>query len=389
MTIVLAGIIRYSIPDLRQLCDLAINLASFILFSRIAVIIHEAGHLFFGWSVGGNPKRLIFGTGQEVYRTQINEVKIIVKTVPVGGMAICYFPDLPSMQYRYAFYAFGGVLANCLVAGLFYLIFGFNLRFVFAENGIDVTSSVIFANSLLVLNLLPYHTSRYGFKLPTDGLLIIQSLRGSYNEHFKYLKYNEDYYRAYELFEQRDYEEALKAYKAMHDLTPEAATPLFMMATTDMKLGRVADAIPVLLELEKKNSPELSSQKGFLWNNLAWAYLLNNETDLAYNYSSLAIKALPKNETVNGTHGAVLVEKGNFELGKQWLSHTVSFENSNNETLTTSIFMALGYHLNGNKKEEARHFEYVLKNENKLDMDSLIVWNRFLRRVNANEQVMK
>jgi tetratricopeptide (TPR) repeat protein len=384
ITLLIATLLKYFVEELDSLGNVMINLTSIFIISKLSTIIHEAGHLLASWSVGGVPKRLLLGTGHEIFRTELKAVKIIVKSVPVGGMAISYFTELPNMRIRYAFYALGGVLANGIVALFMYLLFGFDSSFLTASKGVDLASPIILVNLIAFINLIPFYTSRYGFKLPTDGLLIIKSLLGQYREHFRYLKYQEEYFHAFELYESKDYDKAFTIYKNLLDLTPEAPTPMFMVATIHLKLGKVQEALNLLHDLEKSDSPDLKLYRGVLQNNLAWAYLLNGDIDQAYNFSSMAIKELPRNEAVTGTYGAILVEKGNFELGRQWLSSTVDFNHPNNETLTTSIYMALGYNQIGDQKECKRHLNYVVANSEKLDKDSLIVWTKIFNRINPS-----
>ncbi|HTE31273.1 MAG TPA: site-2 protease family protein, partial [Chryseolinea sp.] len=203
-----ALLLKFTVPEVESLFNLIITFIVLYLFFKLKTIIHECGHLVAGYWAGAIPKRMILGTGHEVYRTEWNGVKIVLKSIPIGGRAIALFNELPFIRLRFAFFILGGVLFNILAALIFYFLFGYDSSFLLAAHGIDLASCFIFANLLGVTNLIPFYTSYYGTSMPTDGLSLLQIVFGSYKKNFQNLKHSEDYFQSFECFEKRDYDKA-------------------------------------------------------------------------------------------------------------------------------------------------------------------------------------
>ena len=88
---------------------------------------------------------------------------------------------------------------------------------------------------------------------------------------------------------------------------------------------------------------------------------------------------------IGGTYGAILIEKGEADIGMQWVLLSVDFKHANDSTLTASVYMMLGEHLKKNFKSRDKHFKYVKENEDKLEMDSWLLWRRCLERTGLAE----
>ena len=377
-----ALLLKYAVPEIEPLFNLIITFTVIYLFFKLRTIIHECGHLVAGYWAGAIPKRMILGTGHEVYRTEWRGVKIVLKSIPIGGMAIALFNELPFIRLRFAFFIVGGVLFNLLAALICYLLFGFDSSFLSAAHSTDFASCFIFANLLGITNLIPFYTSYYGTSTPTDGLLLLQTLFGSYKKNFQNLKYSEDYFQAFEYFENREYDKASNLYQALHEKIPEELTALSMMATILIKQCQPDEALPLLTTLEGRiESKELKKHKGIIYNNIAWTYLLKNNIETAYDYASRAIKAMPKNKVVGGTYGSVLIEGGKIDIGMQWVATNVDTKHLNDTTLAASIYMMLGFHLKKDFAARDKHLHYVQKHENMLEKDSSLIWKRNLEKI--------
>jgi hypothetical protein len=378
--ILLGGIVlKIVVPDPKELSNMIINFTALYFCFKVRTIIHECGHLVAASWVGGKPKRMILGMGHEVYRFEWRGIKIVMNSVPIGGMALALFDEQPHMRGRWAVFVMGGVLFNAIAAGIFYLLFGFSLDYA---DTINIASVFIFANLTGILNLLPYYTSAYGFRLATDGLLLIKTLFGPYKKIFKNLKYNEECFRAFEYFELRDYERSYALYHYAHGNFPDEFMAPSMMATILLKQCKPGEALVLMQPWEAHiDSAELKKYKGVILNNIAWAHLLEGRTDIAYDYSSQAIKALPKHRTIGGTYGAILVERGSLDTGIQWLMINEDLRHPNDSTLTTSMYLMLGFYLKGDLKRSKKHRDFVEQNLSILEKDTRFLWERCLQKI--------
>jgi hypothetical protein len=82
------GIALHFFPRAVQLGNILINIGSFMLALRVAVIIHEIGHLVAAKMVGGNPRRIVLGKGHEVYRKNILGISVIINSKFRGGSCV-------------------------------------------------------------------------------------------------------------------------------------------------------------------------------------------------------------------------------------------------------------------------------------------------------------
>jgi len=57
--VLLVGVVFHFLQEVSQLGNVLINLASFLLAFKAAIIIHEAGHLIAAKAVGGTPRRMV------------------------------------------------------------------------------------------------------------------------------------------------------------------------------------------------------------------------------------------------------------------------------------------------------------------------------------------
>jgi tetratricopeptide (TPR) repeat protein len=365
-----------------QLFDLILAILSLVFFSKIATTIHETGHLVCAYWVGGKPKRMVLGTGHEIYRTEVNGIKVILNSVPIGGLAYALFDELPLLRWRYLFFALGGVLFNISFAFACFLVFGYDGAFMSSKQGIDLASPFIFVNALATVNLLPFYTSYYGHKTATDGLLFFSVLFGSYKKKFANINQSEAYFEAFELYENNDFEKAFRMYQSLNLGRPNDLNTLIMLAVIQLRQSQPDEAIQLLTECEKLLDKKTRKQfEGIINNNLACAYYRKDDLERAHHYSSLAIKALPRHKSIGNTYGSILVELGRIENGMQWLLLSVDFKHPNEVTLGASSDLMVAYHKLGDFKNRDKHFNYVKDNLHHLNNDTRLGWENNLQKV--------
>src|SRR5260221_5682078 len=109
LTLLVALVLHYLLPDVRQLFDMVINFCLLYFLGKIATVIHEAGHLTVAHWVGATPKRMTLGWGHEVHRTYWRNIKIVLKSNPMGGFAMAIFKDMPWLKLKFIAFILGGV----------------------------------------------------------------------------------------------------------------------------------------------------------------------------------------------------------------------------------------------------------------------------------------
>jgi hypothetical protein len=385
MAIAIALVTRWTTEDqgLWQFSAVVINLSATFLILRFCTVIHESGHLLAARLTGGVPKRMILGMGHEIGRAEIGGIKIVMNSIPSGGRAMAIFGSTQT-KWKIAFFAAGGIIANVIIAFVFYLLFGFRPNYLTGEFGIDLATPVIAGNLLGLINLIPFYTSAHGAKLPTDGLRLLQL-------PFKPIEYEHELeegvrlFDAYEYFEKGEYDKALLIYNEAFQRNPKHLLLVLNICLCYLRLGdmeRVAHFLPFLEE--QVNSDQGKQIKGVLHNNIAWVFLVMGDLTKAYHHSSLAVRAAPRNVQLNGTYGSILVERGEAAAGINWLVPLIDLNTPNNDTVTASVYLMLACHLMGDIKDSNEHRQFVEKNISFLSADGLILWHRCLNKVNGN-----
>lgn len=369
--------LHFALPGMREPFDMMIAFCLIYFLGKVATVIHEAGHLMVAHWVGATPKRMTLGSGHEVHRTTWRNIKIVLKSNPVGGMAMAIFKDMPWLKLRFIAFSLGGVLFNVLSATVVYLLFGYRSSFMVGEQGIDVASAFIFVNALNLVNLVPFVSSFQGYAQPTDGLLVWQIIFRSHEKNFEGIEYAEDFFQAFEHIEDGNNDQAHKICLRLLEKRPNDINVLSILSTVQIRKLQLDEALQNLKKIEAEmNTKKLAKKRGMIFNNMAWIYLLKNDIVEAYHYSTQAIKLLPKNLYVEGTYGCVLVERGDVDIGVQWLLLHTSWKHVNNETLTASIYLALAYHLKKDFATRDKHAQRVNANLDKINKESLLLWDR-------------
>lgn len=370
------------LPAFHELFDTVVSLCLIYFLAKVATFIHEAGHLIVGYWVGATPKRMILGWGHEVHRTTWRNIKIVLKSNPMGGVAMAIFKDMPWLKLRFAAFVLGGVFFNVLAAVIVYFLFGYRSGFILGEQGIDLASAFIFVNVITLVNLVPFVSSFQGYPQPTDGLLFLQTIFLSREKNFKGIEFAEEYFQIFEHLEEGNDDQAHELSLRLQEKAPNDINVLSLLASVQTKKLQLDDALQNLKRIEEEmNTKRHGKKRGLIFNSIAWIYLMKNNIDEAYYYATQAINLLPKSSYVAGTYGSILVERGDLDIGIQWLVLLSSRTHINNETLSASIYLALAFHLKDDFDRRDLHVQLVIDNVDKLSKDSLLLWNRCREKI--------
>ncbi len=388
--IVLAvGIVLHFLPEMSQLGNLLIDFGSFLLALKGAVIVHEAGHLFAAKAAGGVPRRIVLGKGHELYRTKIFEIRLVINSSFLGGYAYASFDQQKFLKLRYAFFVLGGVLLNAVFALIFYAFFDLAFNNSKGEVLVAVPFTIFLANALMVLNFIPYYTTILGMRVPTDGLALLRLPFTNVKGVKKRLDVNL-LFDGHEYLEKKDYRSAWNLFNDYLTKYPDSKILSMNLSFILLKTGQPEKSIEECLKLLGSiNEEPIKPYAALIYNQLAWIYLVLDNIEQADHFSALAIRASPGENHIRSTRGSVLVEKGLTTEGMTWLFDNMDFQFVNNATLSAAIYLMLAYHVKRELKESDKYLQFVKTNEEKLEPDEKILFERNLSKMHSQKEFVK
>jgi len=365
------------------LSNIFVNICLFVLAVKLSVVAHEAGHAVFATLVGGVPKRIVLGMHHEVARFYYKNVKIIVNSIMRAGLAFSAFEYSTNIRWRLLAYSIGGVTFNFCLAGLLYLLFGFDMNILNGQSGINPVTPLIVSNMLAGIgNLIPFYSTHGGQRHASDGLSILKIPFLKKSELSK-LGMTTHLLDSYDLMEERKYQEAIEKIEEIKKMSSEMRMMDVELGICYLKLGDIEKCLDTLRSMEELfDGDEYNAYKPYYFNGLAWIYLIKEEYKLADEYSERARKLAPDVEAIAGTRGALLIEIGKLNEGEALLSSDIDFNLPNRNTVTDSAYLAYTFHSRNQKKISDKYREFVMKNVDTLDFDEKILVERVLNKIN-------
>ena len=358
-----------------------VNLALFLLFIKVAIILHELGHLLTAKLVGGTPKRISLGHGHQVYRTKIFNIRLVVHSKVSGGQAYAIFQQNKFFKLRFALYVLGGVIMNTSLAVLCYILWGFGFYDSNNQLTIDVSTVFILANAALLTNLIPFYSNVRGIEVPSDGMSLLKLPFEKSSE----LKRDLDLsllFDAHELMEEKEYKRAWDIYTNYLQKYPDNKLLPLNLSIILLKTGEPEKSVATTtVLLEHIHEKTVQPYSAFIYNQLAWAHLVLNNIDDADHYSSLAYKTIASESSIRGTRGSVMIERGQTNEGMNLLFDSMDFNFVNSSTLCAAIYLALAYHNKGFSISRDEYLRFIQANEASLESDERILYQRVLTKI--------
>jgi tetratricopeptide (TPR) repeat protein len=362
----------------------------FMLFLYLNVYIHEFGHAITGTLLGFQIKRLIIGAGRELMRFRIGQAVMIINWSLSGG--VTHWGKVPNnkLKPRFGLLILGGILAQALAVLICWTILQVSIQELVTFSNVSYPHMFIYSNVLLMgVNLLPWKFNYMGIKLPTDGLQLLKLPFWKENDIQNILSAGK-IMDGYEQYEGKNYPEAERLFRECMVAYPDTILPKINVAAALIKQGKVKDCIELLEEdIQSYRKDQLLF---FLYNNLAWAYLISyTKADLckADQYSSQAYLLNSKHRNVLGTRACVLIEQGNVADGLILLMKVVNFAAPVDDKLNDPvgfIYLAYGYYLQNNHSKVRRCIEKLEKYSQALDPDFRIAYQHVAKNTNLFEQ---
>jgi tetratricopeptide (TPR) repeat protein len=385
--VLVLGIVFHYLTEAFQLGNVLINLAVLLLAFKAAVIIHEAGHLIAAKAVGGTPRRMVLGRGHELFRAKLFNVTIVINSTFLGGHAYASFGQPGSLKLRYGAFILGGILLNVTFA--FFMYAFFEMAFIDRARKvvIAVPYAIFLTNAVMVLNLIPYYATIMGMKVPTDGLALLKLPFTKLGEIEKRIDINL-LLDGHEFMEKKDYESAWNVFNEYLKKYPDAKILSMNISLILLKTGRTEEGLNECLKLlNHLEDQQIKRFTGLIYNQIAWICLVLNDISQADHYSALAIKAIPNENYIRGTRGSVLIENGSINEGMTLLFHNMDFKFVNNATLSSAIYLMLAYHIRGDVAERNKYLQFIRTNDDRLDKDERILYERNLKQIESKEIV--
>lgn len=277
-----------------------------------SIIAHEFGHLIAARIVGFNPYFVIIGVGKKLLSYKLFDTIVEFRTIPAGG--ITYISNLAQSWIRpkLILMYLGGPLAN-----LFLFLILSSICNVYTKHGnlayLNNIGIVYYLANIefiiFICNLIPIESSGYGRKLASDGKQVINTL---FNSKFKTIQklMGLDRYTS-------------KQDKFTNTIFNNSIETLHQLFKADALLNqqKFDDAIEILETI--LDSASCSTREKVYILDLLTSIIINyGETKYlrkADKWSLQALKIAGDIKTVQGTRGAILIELGRYNEGKEIL----------------------------------------------------------------------
>ncbi|HYG38101.1 MAG TPA: site-2 protease family protein [Cytophagales bacterium] len=339
-------------------------------YLRPSIIIHEIGHVLAAKVVGMEPFRMVIGAGEEIYRWRSFGVVFIINRKIINGHVYSDYGDRRNLKLKTFIYASGGLIMNLIIALSSLVIY-----FIFSPTSAFLNVclfALFFTNTLLfIYNIIPKEVPLLGMNTPNDGKTILKSFSLSIEEIEK-VGVVKDYMKAFEFYEKKNFLKALEIWTDLFERSDMNSIKI-NIASCYIKTNDYNKAIEILLSIPR-DQKDFEIYKALIFNDLSWAYLLKNDEEslkLAEEYSSLAIQAAPKEQSIIGTRGAVLNESGYLDAGIDLLKNCFSWGDVSSPNLCMAISLAYAHYSKQNFRKGNTYMEFASKNIQHLSDDEL------------------
>ncbi|NRB59156.1 MAG: tetratricopeptide repeat protein [Winogradskyella sp.] len=216
-------------------------------------------------------------------------------------------------------------------------------------------------------------------KVSTDGLTLIKLLFQKKND--SNIDFN-DLLDANERVEEKDYDKAIELYKNYIEHEETFVLARYNIGYVYLKKGLVDEAIDWMSScLEHVDKEKNKMLYAHVHNGLAWAKLLTDDKQDIDILSKKAYSINPKFIHFIGTRGSVLIELGKIDQGLKLLLPQVDFQFPNSQTLSLSMYIYYAFITLEESKKAMKYYNFISKNEDKLETDDLILWNLIQNKV--------
>jgi tetratricopeptide (TPR) repeat protein len=390
---VIAFLVFINVSGIIGTKPLLLAIPAFLIFLYLNIFLHELGHVIAARLARIGISKVMIGTGREIVRTTILGFPWVITSNPMGGYTFPYRIEGRFLRLRLLLFVAGGTLfqAFCILLciGLLQIDQG---TFVIYK-GVDLLTIFILSNlSVLFFSLVPMKAPYQGIKIPSDMLRIFKLLFGSNKalEPFQTMGLLDEAFRH---FAEKDYEQAAHVFKQCIKKYPDHIIAKISLSAALIKLLRLQDAKELLIALieEKHHDDEYYV---LIYNNLAWVFLLENNTKTLVEadlYSKRAFEMNPDLPPIRGTRGCVLILQGTVDEGINLLLKNVHsrkpIDSKGNHPIWF-CFIAYAYYLKG-EKEKVRQYLEPIRDYQKWDPDEKYLYEVVKSKAEHFKEIFK
>ncbi|BAT53666.1 hypothetical protein NOS3756_26270 [Nostoc sp. NIES-3756] len=280
-----------------------------LLWLHISIFCHEMGHFIVAKVFGFKPYLVIVGSGHKIFSFKLLNSLFEFRLIPSGGITYTSNLTLEKLRNKLALMYLAGPVVNlcfCLLFSIFYAKYLYTI----ADPGYLISIPIIICIEFLLFvgSMTPMDVNLYGKVYSNDGKQLINALTKTEQQFIQKLlgldRYANGKESAQDLFN-NDLKVLHILYKAEAELTKR----------------NFAQAINLLEQI--LNYPGLLNRdKLYIIDILASTVINYGETKYLHQadkWSAQAIVLAGDIKTIQGTRGAILVELGRYNEGKEML----------------------------------------------------------------------
>lgn len=348
----------------------AVHLFYLHLFTKLAIILHELGHIAMAKITGGSPGIMSLGSGHTICTFRLAGILIEVKQNINRGHVISTFDNTKSKKFALVTYSLGGIIFNIFFAVISLLPWLVNFDPVELYFQLNPVLSFCVINLFFALrNLLPFDTQINGVKGFSDGKSVLKSMTRKKSIEQQVIP-DDKLLELSLLLVNREYQLAFEKNEALRGNNSNDLNYLLIKVFSLLKLGRINELQAAIGHLESiVEKPENNSYLGVAYNQLGWSSLVLRDIEAADKFSKLAFEKAPGSEEIRDTRGVVLVEKGVFEEGINLLKPLFDKQFFDQQSLSSGLYLALAFAKIGETDKSAKMTEYLNKYKSHMEYD--------------------
>jgi hypothetical protein len=333
-----------------------ILILSLFVWSHFSTFCHELGHFVCAKLVGMTPHLVRVGSGLCIFRKSLFGAQFELRILPLDGWTFAYHPDtgwskFEELRPKLIIFIIGGCLAESvlLVCYITMLVYTSHSIFIFI---ISLQSLSIIDNLLPKGLRWPFLSSRSEMPFRTDGKKILLLLTEDYQRYF-FADYQADYQKEITRIAGDRAEPQTLFKDNIRNLE------LFVKANTELVYRHFDEAIALFSQLLNAENAS-NGERVYLLETLA-AIVINDRQKQyltqADGWSQEAMRLADHSRTIQGTRGAILIELGKYEEGKQLLFPLTEPDNDPHDIAISNYYLAQADHRLGNSEQAWRRFK--------------------------------
>jgi hypothetical protein len=298
-----------------------------------ASVAHECGHLVCARICSIPVGQFGIGCGPVVLRRRVGGAQLVLRLVPVGGLVIpTVLPDL-RRRWPMALFFVGGVLGNIAAIGAVIALHAagaapvvlYNeagMPLIVAQAGILIGTQLF----IIILSLIPHRASLDGRPMASDGLQLLRLFSGGFPHALVLEPYRRSTTR-------------------QSKISPAYSRIAGQLARADRLTNEeTRREVRAALRRELTSGDLAAEEEMLVLDALVTDGLIFADPAVRPELDQWSLRALqlgPKVKTLIGSRGAVLVELGRYQEGKQLLE-TVAFSSDAApfDALMSQVFLA-------------------------------------------------